>query len=445
MPLSISYLEGIWKAKHPKSRVLFEQARQVTPGGAHHPKMVNQWHTEREVYPFYVTKAEGTKLWDVDGNIYTDYFSHAATFLGHTYPEVIEAIREYAPLGPFSHDFTEINLKLVKKITKMVPCAEIVDCVNSGTEATMGALRYARAYTGRSKIIRFRGAYHGWGDQLVSEGAGIPKEVLANIIEIPENDTRILEQTIKEESPAAVIFHFAYGSGGGGMAIGGENPLEFMKTMREIANEHDALLIADEVVTGFRYAPGGAQQYFGIDVDMAALGKMVGGAICGSGAIVGKREIMEMGDPKKRVYPDKCARTEGTFSGNPLTSAAGHAALDAIDKARGKLNDHANRLGERFRNELNEIFQSYDFPACAVGCCSTNGVAFTDKSPTSATDYMMKTNPQMLYKWHMYLATHCGIYTYPGSGGIFISAVHTEADIDSLVEGTEEFVRREKQ
>jgi len=442
LPLKLDRLERIWNERHPKSKIIFQQARKVTPGGAHHTNMIDRWPTDRGVYPFYAAKAEGTRIWDVDGNVYTDYGSHGALFLGHTHPDVVKAIQEYAALGPFAHDFTEINLKLVKKIMKMVPCAEVVDCVSSGTEATMGAIRYARAYTGRKKIIRFSGQFHGWADQLSEQRAGIPSEVFANMVEIRENDPKSLEETVKRENPAAVIFHFVHGSGGGGMVIGTDNPREFMKMMREITAKHDVLLIADEVITGFRNAPGGAQQYFDIDVDITALGKMVGGAIAGSGAIVGKEEIMETGNPKTTPR-DRCVFTGGTFSGNPLNSAAGYAALDAIDKAHGELNEHANRLGEKFRNGLNEVFERHEFPAQAVGCCSANSVAFTELPVRSPTDYRTRSNMESLYKWHIYLATHSNIYTSPTSC-IFISAIHTEKDIEHLIESTEEFVKEEK-
>ena len=444
MVVDLGELEALWKRQHPKSQIIFEEAQKITPGGVHHTMMIDRWHTDRGIYPFYVTRAEGTKIWDVDGNAYTDYFAHAATFLGHTHPEVIKALQEYAALGPFSHDFTEINVKVVKKIAKMVPCAEVVDFVNSGTEANMGALRYARAYTKRKKIITFAGHFHGWGDQLTSVRFGIPDEVFANTVVIPEGDINLLEKTIREKDPAAVLFHFSYGSGGGGMAMGGEDPLEFMKAMKEVTSRNSVLLIADEVVTGFRYAPGGAQQYFNMDVDVTTLGKIVGGAIGGSGAIVGKREIMEAGNPKTRP-PGECVFTGGTFSGNPLNSAAGYAALDVIDRAEGRLNKHANRLGERFRDGLNEVFERYSFPAQAVGCCSTNGVAFTERLPVkSVLDYKANADKEKLYKWHMYLATYHGIYTYPGFGAIFIAAVHTKEDIDHLIATTEEFVRRDR-
>jgi len=436
-------LEILWRNQHPKSKALFEEAQRIIPGGVHHSMMIEKWPTERAVYPFYVTKAEGARIWDVDGNVYTDYYGHGATFLGHTHPEVIKSIQEYAALGPFSNDFTEINLKLVKKIIKMVPCAEAVDLVNSGTEANMGALRYARAYTGRKKIIMFDGHFHGWSDQLTSNHFGIPDEVFANTVVIKEGDISLLERTIKEEKPAAILFHFAYGGAGGGMAMGGENSLEFMKAMREIASKYGVLLIADEVVTGFRCAVGGAQEYFNIDVDLTTLGKLVGGTMGSSGAIVGKREVMDVGNPKSRPRHEHVF-TGGTFSGNPLNSAAGYAALDVIDRAEGRLNAHANGLAERFRNGLNDIFERYSYSAQAVGCCSANGVAFTDKLPIkSALEYRARASREKMYLWHMYLASQYGIYTPPGLGAIFVSAVHNTDDIDHLIASTEEFVRKE--
>jgi glutamate-1-semialdehyde 2,1-aminomutase len=175
---------------------------------------------------------------------------------------------------------------------------------------------------------------------------------------------------------------------------------------------------------------------------MATLGKMVGGSIGGSGAIVARREIMECGNPKAR--PREYVFTAGTFSGNPLNSAAGYAALDVIDRAEGALNRHANGLGERFRDGMNKVFERHDFPAQAAGCCTTNGVAFTEKLQIkSAYDFEKRNDTEKLYKWHMYLATRHGIYTYPGSGAIFLTAMHTEEDIDRLVASTEEFVKTE--
>jgi glutamate-1-semialdehyde 2,1-aminomutase len=308
----------------------------------------------------------------------------------------------------------------------------------------MGAIRIARAYTKRKKIVRFDGHFHGWSDQLASEFAGIPEEVHANTTVISENSIDALTDVVRRENPAAVIFHFVYGSAGGCMAMGDEDPIQFMKAMRELTSKHGVLLIADEVITGFRLARGGGQEYFGIDVDLATLGKIVGGSIGGSGAIVGKEEIMSVADPKKQGLGE-VPFTGGTFSGNPLNSAAGYAALDVIDRADGILNEHANKLGERLRNGLNSVFRKYEFPAQAVGCGSCNSVAFTDKLPIkSVTEYKQRQNHGVLYKWHMYLAVHYGIYTYPGGGAFYIMTPHTNEDIDRVIAATEDFVKKEK-
>lgn len=448
MVIELNELERVWKDKHPNSIKLYEEAIKYTPAGVHHAGMIKFWPTHRGMHPPYIDRAKGQHIWDVDGNMYTDYYSHGALFLGHAHPAVVKAIEEQAALGPFAGDFSEIQVKLVKKVVKMVPCAETVKFCNSGTEATMYAIRIARVYTGREKIIKFAGHFHGCQDQLYTnflgehpfdllyESGGVPQDCYKHTVVIKDGDVGILEEAIRKNNPAAVIFCFSYGSSGCGMPIGGEKHNEFLKALREITKENDVILIADEVITGFRLAPGGGQEYFGIDVDMATLGKMVTGGIAGAGAVVGKREIMAITNPKTHER-GKFAETCGTFSGNPMCMAAGYAALDVIDKAEGRLNQYANRLGGRFREELNEVFERYNFPAQAVGCGSTNGVVFTKNLPVKSYFDVVKGSKEEAYKYRLWLMTHAGIYT---TGAFFISSAHTDEDMNLLIKSTEEFV-----
>jgi len=442
--VELDRIESDWIRKHPKSSRLFEEAKKLSPGGAHHAHAIRFWCRSPGVCPPYAVKAQGTKVWDVDGNEYTDYWSHGALFLGHSNPAVVNAIQEQAALGPSRSDFTEIQVKHMKKITKMIPHAEVVDFTMSGTEALMGAIRIARTFTKREKIIQLEGTYHGFSDQLMVQNpsGGIPKDCYKNQVLVPE-DIEVLEKAVKTQDPAAVLLETVHGSSAGNMAVGAPNSNEFFRRVREITEENDVVLINDEVITGFRLAPGGAQEYFeGLkDQDMAGLGKNVGGSIGGSGAIVGKTEIMEAANPTGKKS-EEYAFTGGTFAGNPLNSAAGYAALDIIDKAEGRLNRHANTLGERFRKGLNDVFERHKFPAQAVGCGSFNNVCFTQTLPVKDShDFLQKNDRKKAYKYRIWLMTYAGIIC---QSGFYISAVHTTKDIDDLIAATEDYVKREK-
>lgn len=452
MVLEIDEIEQAWKEKHPKSRELFEEAVKYVPGGSHHHSMIAFWHTERGMYPPYIAKAQGPHIWDVDGNMYADYYNHGALFLGHAHPAIIKAIREIAPLGPFSGDFSEIQIKHMKKIIKMVPSAEMIKFCMSGTEATMYAIRIARTHTKRQKVVKLAGHFHGCQDQLFTDylghppfarpynTAGVPNDCFKNTVVVKDGDVEALEKAVKKHEPAAVIFCFAHGSASGGMAVGEPNTAEYLKALREITSENGVVLIADEVITGFRLAPGGGQEFFSADVDLTVFGKMVAGGIPGAGAVAGKSEFMEATNPKTHK-PGEYAATCGTFSGNPLCSAAGHAALDVIDRAGGGLNRHGNELGERFRNGLNDLFERYEYPAQAVGCGSMNGVVFTEKLPVRTCYEARAGDPEELYKYRLWLMTHAGIYT---TGAFFISAVHTYDHIDDIISATEDFIKKER-
>ncbi len=453
MVLSLKDIEHVWMKKIPKSRKLHEKALLMTPGGGPHCGIVSKWPVQRQVYPPYVWKSKGPCMWDVDGNTYTDYDNHCALFLGHAHPDVVKAIQEQAALRPFAFDFSEIQVNLTEKISKMMRTAEVIDFVNSGTEASMGAVRIARAYTKRKTILKFEDHYHGWSDTLFSSEigvgkptkstAGIPDECFKYTIVVQEGNLELVEKMIKTHNPAAVIMTFSHGSRRGGMSVSAPKTIEYLKGLREITEENDVLLICDEVVTGFRNAPGGAQEYFGVYADLITLGKMVTGGFAGAGGIAGKREIMEIANPIGKEKWE-CAATWGTFTGSPLQMAAGYAALQVIDHAGGRLNRYANRLGQKLRDGLNEIFERHAFPAEAVGCASISGICFTKQLPIKTPlEYAAKQNYAMLRKWHMWLMTYAGIFHNPGSASS-LGATHSIEDIDTYLESAEDFVKKEK-
>jgi len=445
-------IEQAYKEKTVKSTELYEQSVKTAVAGVHHNGMIANWPVERGIAPLFMNKGEGSRVWDVDGNEYADYWlGHSALFLGHAYPAVVKAVQEQAALSAFVGDHTEIQLKLQNKISKMMPCAEMVRFCNSGTEAGLYAVRVARGYTKRHKIGKFAGDYHGTFDQLYwyksapydrPMSAGILEDTRKNTVRLQYDDIDWLEKAVKKNDLAAIFFTPAAGSEGGALA---PNP-EFLMALRDIATEHDILLIADEVVTGFRLARGGGQEYFGVPSDMAMLGKIMGGGIGAVGAVVGKRDIMEVMNPK---VPERATwervDTKGTFSGNALVSAAGFATLDIIDKAEGELNRHANRLGDKLREDLSDLFERRKIKAQAVGSGSLVSVHFTDRPLRYVSDLLYPgaketTDRKALYEYSMWLITH-GIYTNPRHN-FHISTVHTDADIEKFVRITEEYLKK---
>ncbi|NIQ32630.1 MAG: aminotransferase class III-fold pyridoxal phosphate-dependent enzyme [Nitrososphaeria archaeon] len=444
--LKLDEIERAYMAMTPRSKELFEESMKITPAGVHHASMIKPWPIERGVVPPFIHEAKGQYMWDADGNKYCDYFNHGVLFLGHAHPAVVKAIQEQAARGgAMMGDHTDLQIRHVKKIISMVPCAEEVRFCNSGTEATMYAIRIARAYTKREKVGKFAGDFHGANDQLyVAVGApydkpqsgGIPSDCYKNTIVLTENDVEGLEKAVKQHDFAAIICEFIHGSGEAGMQM----DLDFLKALREITEENGVVLIADEVISGFRMAPGGAQEYLGVTPDLTAMGKMIGGGIGGSGGFCGKSEVMEIVNTK---VPGRerweAAITCGTFSGNAISMAAGYAALDTIDEAKGELNRYANRLGDRAREELNEFFEAQKIKAQAIGTGSLVNVQFTEK-PIQYVQDLAATDKKAQYRYHLWMATQ-GIFTLPGCN-FYISAVHTEEDIDFLTEKTKEYLKK---
>lgn len=461
MPISIEKIKSDYIKKHPKSLELWKRAQKVLPGGCSRPALGKTWHV-LDVPPLYVDKSQGCRIWDVDGNDYVDYWQHHALFLGHAHPAVVEAIKEYAERGAFAYDWNEIQIKLAEKVCKMVPCAEKFCSVASGTEGNMYATRLARVHTKRDKIIRFAGNFHGHSDLYSAEWPvegkvrppfsdrvqsvpGIPDAMTRDIVIVPD-EIEAVENAIKKHNPAGIIFEAVHGSGGGGMATGSPDPLEFFKALREITEENGVLMIADEVITGFRLAPGGAQEYFDFVPDISVHGKNICGSLGGSGGFAGKDEIMKH-NPLQSP-PEESVSTGMTFAGAPMHMAAGYAALSVIDGAGGRLNIQANRLGDRLREGLNDVFERNEFPAQAVGTGSLCNVCFVkdpkDLPIVRPLDFQLKNDETAGRKWRLWLRTYAGIEALSGLSMMMGVPPHTSEDIDNLIAATEEYVKKEK-
>ncbi len=310
----------------------FEEAKRWIPGGVNSP--VRAFGSVGGT-PLFIEKGEGSRVWDSDGNVYVDYVcSWGPMILGHSHPEVKGAIATALGQGTSFGAPTWREVELAKKICAMVPSMEMVRLVNSGTEATMSAIRLARGFTGRKKIVKFDGCYHGHADSfLVKAGSGVatlgipgtpgvPEEIVANTVAIPFNDLDALRTVFQQQGGeiAAVIVEPVPAN------MGVVPPKDgFLEELREITRSNGALLIFDEVITGFRVAPGGAQELFGIEPDLTCLGKIIGGGLP-VGAYGGKKEIMEHIAPVGPVYQ------AGTLSGNPLATAAGLATLEVLSR-----------------------------------------------------------------------------------------------------------------
>ena len=324
-------IEQEYAARFPQSQQLHREAAAHLPGGVTH--MARAF----EPFPIYVDRCVGPYKWDVDGNRYIDFWTgHGAMLLGHAHPAVVEAIQEQAARGTHAGGSTRREIEWAQLIMDMVPCAESVKFTSSGTEATLLALRAARAATGKSKVIKFEGHFHGWHDYVacgvvepfdVPLSAGIPEAVQDTVILVPYNDPEALNAALDASDDIAAVIAEPGGSYDDAVPT---NPA-FLAHLRAETARRGVVLIFDEVVTGFRYAVGGAQEYFGITPDMTTLAKVMAGGLNG-GAVVGKRDIMGVFEARSDAHWNRYQMVPhpGTFNANPLSAAAGVAALRII-------------------------------------------------------------------------------------------------------------------
>ena len=421
-------------SKTSKSKALYERAKKVLPAG------VSYGIRYFEPYPFYTAKAKGSKLYDVDGNEYIDFWlGHTALILGHSPPTVIEAVKRQLETGTHFGTCHELEITLAEQVAKMVSNAEMVRFSNSGTEANMYATRLARSYTGRSKIAKFEGGWHGGYDALhvgvkypfnIQESAGLTSGALQDTIVLPFNDLETVKEKLKNEEVASIIIEPVLGGGGG---IPAEK--EFLKGLREFCDEKGILLIFDEVITGFRLAPGGAQEYYGVAPDITVFGKILGGGFP-IGAFCGPRKIMERLDT--RVYERPYHSFHGgTFTANPIATTAGLATPKILED--GRVIHELNRLGDKIRERLREIFDSNGVNVQVIGTGSIFNTHFT-KEEIKDANAASRADKKKLVEYHLKLIEN-GVFFLPTHTGT-LSTAHSKADIEKLFSETEKYAKQ---
>jgi len=426
------------RAEPPVPETLWSRARAVIPGGVNSPV-----RSFRSVggEPFFVDRGEGAYLHDVDGNRYLDYVqSWGPLILGHRHPAVIDALEEQLARGTSFGTPTAGEVELAERVVRLVPGVEMVRLVNSGTEATMTALRLARAATERSRILKFAGCYHGHADPfLVQAGSGvatlglpdspgIPEAVTADTGVLPFNDLDRVEDLLEEEGDAfaAVILEPVVGNGGVIPPAPG-----FLRGLRELTRRHGVLLVFDEVMTGFRVGLGGAQERFGVTPDLTTLGKVIGGGLP-VGAVGGRRELMERLAPSGPVYQ------AGTLSGNPLATAAGNAQLQVLERNDPfpALEERAGRLVEG----LVAAFRDAGLPATGTAVGSMWGV-FLREHPVESFEDARDSDVEAFRRFHREALAR-GVFFAPSpfEAG-FLSTAHGAEEIEMTLEAARDAAR----
>ncbi|MFD0768195.1 glutamate-1-semialdehyde 2,1-aminomutase [Bacillus sp. CGMCC 1.60114] len=416
-----------------KSIEAFETAKDLMPGGVNSPVRAFK---SVGMNPLFMDRGKGSKVYDIDGNEYIDYvLSWGPLIHGHSNDRVVEALKAIVEKGTSFGAPTEIENKLAQLVIDRVPSIEIVRMVNSGTEATMSALRLARGYTGRNKILKFEGCYHGHGDSLLikagsgvatlglPDSPGVPEGVAKNTITVAYNDLESVKYAFEQfgDDIACVIVEPVAGN------MGVVPPLPaFLQGLRDVTTEYGALLIFDEVMTGFRVAYNCGQGYFGVTPDLTCLGKVIGGGLP-VGAYGGKAEIMKQVAPSGPIYQ------AGTLSGNPLAMTAGYETLVQLTPESYK---EFERKAEMLEKGLHEAAVKYDIPHCINRAGSMVGIFFTDEkvinyetAKTSNLEYFAAYYREMVEQ---------GVFLPPSQfEGLFLSTAHSDADIEATIAAAE--------
>ncbi len=413
-----------------RSQQLYKRARDLIPGGVNSPVRAYS------PFPLFVSSAKGSKFRTVDGDDYLDYcMAYGALLDGHAYPDVIEDVKAVIDRGTIFGQPTEMEVELADLISTLVPSMEMVRLVNSGTEATMHALRLARGFTGKKRILKFEGGFHGSHDEvLVKAGSGAAKqgtpssegvlrETAKNTLVFRYNDEKTVGKIVKDysEELAAVIVEPVMGNMGPILPNPG-----FLETLREATEENGSVLVFDEVITGFRLGLGGAQEYYKVRPDLTVLGKVLGGGFPLS-AFGGRRDIMENLAPSGPVYQ------AGTYSGNPVSVAAGKSTLQSLKKRAGQLYPRLERMGRKLREGMREALDSMSAPAQVNGIGSMVQVFFT-KRPV--IDYRSaKSSDTERYQRYFRSLLDSHIFVPPSQfETCFLSTAHSDDQIDETID-----------
>ena len=416
--------------KWEKSHRLFKKAQELIPGGVNSPVRAFKAVGGN---PLFIQRAKGSKIYDVDGNEYIDYvLSWGPLILGHAHPDIVKALKKATERGTSYGAPTQLEIELAELVLKTYPSMDMVRMVNSGTEATMSAIRVARGFTGRDKTIKFEGCYHGHADGLlvragsgattfgVPDSPGVPKSYAQETITLPFNDVEALKNVINEEwkSIACVIIEPVVGNIGCVLPMPG-----FLETLRELTKKNGIILIFDEVMTGFRVSFGGAQAYYGIKPDMTCLGKVIGGGLP-VGAYGGRKDIMSMVSPLGPVYQ------AGTLSGNPLAMTAGIETIKILSKGKTykKLEYIAGLLEKGLIDAAEMAGVKTKFYRAGTMFCTY----FTE---TDVIDYKTaKTSDTSKFSMFFSGILKKGINLAPSQFEAgFISLAHTEKDVEKTV------------
>lgn len=423
---------------YDKSIEAMKKAEPLMPGGVNSPVRAFK---SVDTPALFMDHGEGSRIYDIDGNEYIDYvLSWGPLILGHKNPRVIEKLHEAVDRGTSFGSSTLEENKLAELVIERVPSIEKVRMVSSGTEATLDTLRLARGYTGRNKIVKFEGCYHGHSDSLLikagsgiatlglPDSPGVPEGTAKNTITVPYNDLDALKVAFEQygDDIAGVIVEPVAGN------MGVVPPKEgFLQGLRDMTNDYGALLLFDEVMTGFRVGYNCAQGYFGVTPDLTCLGKVIGGGLP-VGAFGGKKEIMDEIAPVGTIYQ------AGTLSGNPLAMTSGYETLSQLTP---ESYEHFNKLGDILEQGLKDVFAKHDVPITVNRAGSMIGY-FLNEGPVTNFDEANQSDLELFGKMYGEIAKE-GIFLPPSQfEGTFLSTAHTEEDIKQTVEAFDRALSR---
>ena len=426
-----------YMAKHPGSAQRYAEATQIFPGGVTHDNRYAQ------PFPLYITHGLGPKKWDVDGHEYIDYVSgHGALILGHSHPDIAAAVSEQIARGTHLGACTEEELRWAKAIMALMPSIERVRFHSSGTEATLMAMRLARAYTGKNKVIKLQDHFHGWHDYAMAgsdrPAPGIPQESWGSMVIVPSGELGAVEDALDRDDDIAALILEPTGAHYGQLPFDTPN---YLKGLRDLTERHGVVLIFDEVVTGFRASPGGAQVLYDVTPDLTTMAKIVAGALPG-GAVGGKAEIVDMiahrGEPEwdnqRRVYHP------GTFNGNPLSAVAGAVCLEKI--ASEPVNQQADAMALRLKLGLNEVLGKMEVSGHAHGVASMIHLVLADCNCDRDICTMSHREIKEAVGSPAVTALKRSMQNngvdIMGRDSFLVSATHSEADIDRTLAAVEQ-------